>query len=241
MALPARAEGSRSRGSTRRSDARPWSAGKRCTGGSATGSTEEERMLARDALVNNPQRLLETGKPCASKGCMHGLGQGRRKRAVAIRYLAGVLCYSATPACQRKSQARLLRKWKLYQRVQELHAAGMSLRKIGEELGLARNTVRKYFRQAPDPPLPTPRPLRASQLDPYEDYLLQRWSQGERNAAQLHREISERGYPGSKSMVKAYVGHLRTTTADGSPPRSRKERARAISPRALRWPPFTQA
>ncbi len=143
--------------------------------------------------------------------------------------------FSATPACQRKSQARLLRKWKLYQRVQELHAGGMSLRKIGEELGLARNTVRKYFRQAPEPPLPTPRPLRASQLDPYEDYLLQRWSQGERNAAQLYREISERGYPGSQSLVKAYVGHLRTTTADGSVPRSRKERAKAISPRALRW------
>jgi transposase len=143
--------------------------------------------------------------------------------------------FSATPACQHKSQARLLRKWKLYERVQELHAAGMSLRKIGEELGLARNTVRKYLRQAPDPPLPTPRPLRASQLDPYEDYLLQRWSQGERNAAQLHREISERGYPGCLSMVKAYVGHLRTTTADGSPPRSRKQRAKAISPRALRW------
>jgi len=143
--------------------------------------------------------------------------------------------FSATPACQRKSQARLLRKWKLYQRVQELHAAGMSLRKIGEELGLARNTVRKYFRQPPDPPLPTPRPLRASQLDPYEDYLLARWSQGARNAAQLHRELSERGYPGSASLVRAYVGHLRTTTADGSPPRSRKERAKAVSPRALRW------
>ena len=52
--------------------------------------------------------------------------------------------FSATPASQRKSQARLLRKWKIYQRVQELHATGMSLRKIGEELGLARNTVRKY-------------------------------------------------------------------------------------------------
>ncbi len=143
--------------------------------------------------------------------------------------------FSATPASQRKSQARLLRKWKLYQRVQELHAAGMSLRKIGEELGLARNTVRKYFRQPPDPPLPTPRPLRASQLDPYEDYLLERWSQGERNAAQLYREISACGYPGSASMVRAYVGHLRTTTADGSAPRSRKQRAQAVSPRALRW------
>jgi hypothetical protein len=52
--------------------------------------------------------------------------------------------FSATPSSQRKSQAHLLRKWKLYQRVQELHATGMSLRKIGEELGLSRNTVRKY-------------------------------------------------------------------------------------------------
>ncbi len=143
--------------------------------------------------------------------------------------------FSATPACQRKSQARLLRKWKLSQRVQELHTNGMSLRKIGEELGLARNTVRKYVRSTPEPPLPTPRPLRASQLDPYEDYLLERWSQGERTAAQLYREIRARGYPGCATMVRAYVAHLRSTTADGSAPRSRKERAQAISPRALRW------
>jgi hypothetical protein len=98
--------------------------------------------------------------------------------------------FSATPAGQGKSQARLLRKWKLSQRVHELHAAGMSLRKIGEELGLARNTVRKYVRQPPEPPLPTPRPWRASRLDPFEDSLLERWSQGERNAAQLYREES---------------------------------------------------
>jgi transposase len=143
--------------------------------------------------------------------------------------------FSATPACQRQSQTRLLRKWKLYERVQELHIAGVSLRKIGEELGLARNTVRKYFRQAPEPPLPTPRPLRTSRLDPYEDYLLARWSQGERNAALLSREIRERGYPGSATMVRAYIAHLRMTTADGSLPRSRKERAAASSPRALRW------
>ncbi|HET8850933.1 MAG TPA: transposase [Ktedonobacteraceae bacterium] len=36
-------------------------------------------------------------------------------------------------------------------------------------------------------------------------------------------------------MVRAYVAHLRSTTADGSAPRSRKERAAASSPRALRW------
>src|SRR5258708_24979638 len=98
----------------------------------------------------------------------------------------------------------------------------MSLRKIGEELGLARNTVRKYFQQAPEPPMPTPRPLRESQLDPYEDYLLERWSQGERNATRLYREISARGYPGCAPMVRTYVAHLRSTTQNGSAPRSRK-------------------
>ena len=70
------------------------------------------------------------------------------------------------------------RKWKLYQRVEELHAEGMSLRKIGEELGLARNTVRKYFRKSPQPPSPTPRAFRASLLDPYDDYLLERLKPG---------------------------------------------------------------
>jgi len=143
--------------------------------------------------------------------------------------------YSATPAQQGRTQARLLRKWKLYQRINELHEGGMSLRKIGEELGLARNTVRKYFRQPPEPPLPTPRPLRASKLDRYEDYILTRLSQGCRNAAQIHREITEMGYQGGHTNVRAYVAHLRKSTADGSAPVSRKERAQAVSPRALRW------
>lgn len=143
--------------------------------------------------------------------------------------------YSATPAQQGKTQARLLRKWKLYERIHELHAGGMSLRQIGEELGLARNTVRKYFRQAPEPPLPTPRPLRASKLDPYEDYILTRLSQGCTNAAQIHRELTSMGFSGGTSNVKAYVAHLRKSTADGRTPVKRSERAQALSPRALRW------
>lgn len=143
--------------------------------------------------------------------------------------------YSATPSCQGKSQARLLQKWKLYQQVKALHEQGMGTQKIAIELGLARNTVRKYLRQAPEPPLPTPRPLRESQLDRYEDYILKRWKEGERNAAQIFREISALGYQGANTTVRAYARHLRTSTKDGSAPHSRRERAKAISPRALRW------
>jgi hypothetical protein len=56
---------------------------------------------------------------------------------------------------------------------------------VSDRMGLAHNAVRTYFRQAPEPQLPTPRPLRAGRLDPYEDHLLEEWSQGERNAIQL--------------------------------------------------------
>lgn len=43
------------------------------------------------------------------------------------------------------------------------------------------------------------------------------------------------GYQGGHTNVRAYVAHLRKSTADGSAPISRKERAQAVSPRALRW------
>src|SRR5689334_21246474 len=43
-------------------------------------STGGERRLARDALTNRPQRLLETGEPCAWKACKHGSGRGGWKR-----------------------------------------------------------------------------------------------------------------------------------------------------------------
>lgn len=102
--------------------------------------------------------------------------------------------YSAAPAQQGKTQARVLRKWKLYQRIHELHETEMSLRKIAEELSLGCGTVRKYIRQPPQPPLSTPRPLRASKLDPYEDCILARLAQRCLNSAQIHCEITAMGF-----------------------------------------------
>jgi transposase len=143
--------------------------------------------------------------------------------------------FSTTPKRYQQTQARLLRKWEIAQQVQELHRQGVSRIKIAAQLGLARNTVRTYVRQPPDPPAPKPRPLRASQLDPSEAYLLKRWREGCRNAALLHREISEMGYPGAQTMVRAYLAYLRKHPEQANHDHPRKERAAAASPRALRW------
>lgn len=57
------------------------------------GSTKEERKLARDAPMNHPQRLLETGKPDALKGARPvwegAVGEGLPKG----KYLAGGLLH----------------------------------------------------------------------------------------------------------------------------------------------------
>jgi len=144
---------------------------------------------------------------------------------------------STTPHGLEQSQARLDRKWKLHQRVHILRSQGLSLHQVAKEIGVARNTVRKYARQ-PVPavaPVPTPRPRRPSVLDPYEEYLLRRWNEGCRNATLLYREIREQGYPGGKTVVKDYIKYLRMYPSQSTLPHPRQQRAASASPRELRW------
>lgn len=54
------------------------------------------------------------------------------------------------------------------------HKQGMSSRAIARELGISRNTVKRYLRAQSEPPKYTPRPAVASLLDEYRDYVRQR-------------------------------------------------------------------
>lgn len=92
-----------------------------------------------------------------------------------------------------------------------LLAAGRSYRQIGSELGLARNTVRRFARAT------SPEELlvndgtgrRTSILDEHAPYLRERWNSGCTNAAQLCQEIRSRGYPGSPRQVRDYLTRFR--------------------------------
>ncbi len=52
-----------------------------------------------------------------------------------------------------------------------LHKQGMSSRAIARELGISRNTVKRYLQAKSEPPKYTPRPAVASLLDEYQHYL----------------------------------------------------------------------
>ena len=50
---------------------------------------------------------------------------------------------------------------------------------------------------------------RGSRLEPYLNYLHQRFAQGSQNATQLWREVVEQGYQGKPAMVRRYIRNLR--------------------------------
>ena len=60
--------------------------------------------------------------------------------------------------------------------IYEMKGAGCSIRGIAGELGIARNTVRRYL-NTPEAIRAKPRPQQASKLDPYTGYVDHRLDQ----------------------------------------------------------------
>lgn len=85
---------------------------------------------------------------------------------------------------------------------------GMSIRKIARELGISRNTVRKYLRGNAVAEVRKRGPGRPRKLGPYEQWLRQRVSAAlpiRLPATVLHREIAAMGYDGSERTVRRFV------------------------------------
>jgi transposase len=91
--------------------------------------------------------------------------------------------------------------------IHELSAQGKSIRAIARELGIARNTVRRYLRGKPEA---VPRPKRGSVLDPYKAQIHQ-WMQEDHlyNCETMLERLREQGYTGNGTILREYVHPFR--------------------------------
>ncbi len=78
------------------------------------------------------------------------------------------------------------------------------MRGIARELGVSRNSVRKYLR-SPGVPRERPTGRRASKLDPYREYIAGRLYEELENCVMLLRELRALGYSGGYTILKDYV------------------------------------
>jgi len=94
---------------------------------------------------------------------------------------------------------------------------GHGIKAIARELGVSRNTVRKYLRSEVPVPRYRPRAPRLCKLDPFKAYLQQRIEAAHPHwipATVLLREIRERGYAGGISQLKAYLAPFKRRPAE---------------------------
>lgn len=108
---------------------------------------------------------------------------------------------------ERRSQDAHARRHARYEEAAELRAAGVSIKRIAASIGVERKTVRGWLRAGGaslwrEPPQP-------GGLAPYQDYLDRRWTEGCHNAAQLWRELVERGFSGRPGTVRQWAGRRR--------------------------------
>jgi transposase len=147
------------------------------------------------------------------------------------------------PAEQARAAQRAARRQARYDEVWALHRQGWSTAAIAAQVGCSRRTIERYLR-LPTWPVPQHRSTYGrSVLNPYKEYLLERWNAGCHTAIQLFRELQPRGYRGSYRRVAAYVSRLRQ--AQGVPPRRQGRRqsltvvaepvSQPLTPRRATW------
>lgn len=99
--------------------------------------------------------------------------------------------------------------------VRILARQGKGVREIARDLGVSRNTVRRYLRGAEV--RYSPRPERPIKLAPFQDYVRERLASAKPDvipATVLLREIAELGYTGGISQLKAFMAPLRREVAE---------------------------
>jgi transposase len=105
---------------------------------------------------------------------------------------------------------------KLFRSIHALSKKGMKNAQISRTLRIHRHTVEKYL-AFKAPPQRRHFTKKVSAIAPYEDYILKRWKEGCHNAMQIHREISEQGYPGAYQNVVRITRYLKEQELLGEP------------------------
>jgi transposase len=107
--------------------------------------------------------------------------------------------------------------------IEELKRQGLSIRAISRLTGYCRKSIRKYLIEPDSRPVYGPRPLAGSKLDSFKPYLEERMRAGVWNARVLLRELQQRSYTGSYTILADWL-------------RPQRESARTVAVRRFETP-----
>lgn len=207
--------------------------------GAAAGAPDAQQVADRWHLLHNLRdalvRLLDR---CHAdlRTAARAMAAFQAPRAPPTSQASGSSTTSVLTRSQQLSQARRARRVQRYEQVLALSREGLSQRAIAKRIGLHRETVARFIHAGAFPERTTR--SYPTRVDAHADYLRQRWEAGCRNAAQLARELTRRGFNGSYHAVRRYLARWRYGERQGPSPSSPAATAVAQTPsakRVARW------
>jgi len=111
------------------------------------------------------------------------------------------------------------KRYMTFQKVKQLQAEGHGMRVIARHLGIARNTVRRYWQQDT---FVAKTVMKRSNLHLYEGYFRRRWLEGQTNVKELLAEIKSFGYNGSYTILTTFLSAYPRLEAEPTLPPVRK-------------------
>lgn len=195
--------------------------------GAATGAPGAVQVADRFHLFKNLtdalQRILERQHGQLRRAMVNASQEAEQEALAALQAQPTAEPKEQRPsAAARQKQERRARRLACYTEVVKLKKIGLSHGAIARKVGIERRTVIRCLQHGSFPER-RDRPRRQHLLDPYLEYIRQRWEEGVTNASQLFREIRERGYRGtSYSQLRDLVQGWRVgpypTKRFGPPP-----------------------
>ena len=140
--------------------------------------------------------------------------------------------------------ARRERRLETHQRVWELWREGLPGSDIARHLGIGRTTTYRYLQSEAFPERKGRSDAGRSSVDPWGEWVIARWNEGQRNGKQMLRDLRERGFAGNYATVLRYLNRLRAAQDGAAQPRRTRARSgpplvaapkRVLTPRTAAW------
>ena len=117
--------------------------------------------------------------------------------------------------------ARREQRMATHRKVWDLYRQGWPGQEIARHLGIGRTTTFRHLKSEAFPERKGRSDAGRSSMDPWRDWIIERWNRGQRNGRQTLRDLRAKGFTGNYATVLRYLNRLRDAQQGAAPHRSR--------------------
>lgn len=180
-----------------------------------------ERWHLLKNLSETVERFLDTQRAAINQSILATLVKEEHQPPLTENQLPASITWE-NDLSQLMSMAKVdctSKRYTTFQKVKQLQVEGHGMRAIARHLGIARNTVRRYWQQDT---FVAKTVMKRSNLYFYEGYLRRRWLEGQTNVKELLAEIKAFGYNGSYTILITFLSAYPRSEVEPALPPARK-------------------